>query len=154
LPEIRLKIWGEQWEKAGASLAPWWQGRGTHGAEYAKALTASRINLAILSEAREGASSGDLTTSRTFQIPAAGGFMLHERTEELGRYFTENAECGCFADQKELAQKIVYYLAHDEERREIAAAGRRRAWDSGYNVDNRARKVLEKFRQLYSAQNK
>jgi glycosyltransferase involved in cell wall biosynthesis len=148
LPEIKLRIWGEQWEKANSSLARWWQGRGSHGAEYAKALVGSRINLAILSEVRKGASSGDLTTSRTFQIPATGAFMLHERTAELARYFTENEECAAFGNEGELIEKIKYYLSHDAERDSIARSGRQRALDSEYFVDNRAGAVLKKFAEL------
>ena len=151
LPQVKLRIWGEQWEKADTSLAPWWQKRGSHGAEYAKSLVASKINLAILSEARKSASSGDLTTSRTFQIPATGAFMLHERTTELAQYFQEGKECACFSEQDELVKKISFYLEHDAERREIAQVGYTRAWDSGYFVDHRAQAVLDKFAQLYAA---
>lgn len=149
LPDIKLRIWGEQWEKANPSLSRWWQGRGSHGAEYAKALVASRINLAILSEVRKGASSGDLTTSRTFQIPATGGFMLHERTKELADYFQEGRECAAFGDENELVETINYYLKNEAEREKIARAGRQRALDSKYFVDNQALTVLEKFAELY-----
>jgi glycosyltransferase involved in cell wall biosynthesis len=149
LPAADLRVWGEQWEKAQQSVVcDRWQGRGTHGVEYAKALVASKINLAILSEARTGASSGDLTTSRTFQIPATGAFMLHERTAELAQYFTEGDECGCFDAPDELVNKIKHYLAHAGERRRLAAAGHERALQSGYSVDNQAQSVLDKFAAL------
>jgi len=58
------------------------------GAEYAKAIRPSRINLRILSEMRKGASSGDLITrAHVSYIPACGGFMLHERTRESRAVF-------------------------------------------------------------------
>src|SRR5262249_23122090 len=98
LPHLELKIWWTQWERARADLGLCVQGWAPTGREYAKAISASSINIAILSEARGEASSGDLTTTRTFEIPAVGGFMLHERTAEAQSLFVEGAECAMFAD--------------------------------------------------------
>jgi 2-polyprenyl-3-methyl-5-hydroxy-6-metoxy-1,4-benzoquinol methylase len=53
--------------------------------------SASKINLGLLSEAGGGTTLGDQVTARTWQIPAAGGFMLLESTEELVRYFAPAA---------------------------------------------------------------
>jgi hypothetical protein len=148
LPAVRLKVWGDQWERAvdalGSSLAQ----QPVFGAEYAKAISASRINLGILSEVREGASSGDLITSRTFHIPGTGGFMLHERTDEVRHYFDEGRECAMFGDADELVAKIAYYLAHEDERRRVSEAGHRRCLASGYSYDDRAATVIAKTREL------
>jgi spore maturation protein CgeB len=148
LPSMHLRIWGAQWESAQPSLGSRIEGRGVFGMEYSKALIASKINLCILSEARRGASSGDLITSRTFHIPATGAFMLHERSTELLNYFEEGTECACFETGEELIEKIAYYLERPEERQEIAAAGRRRVLDSGYSVDCRAMVILEKVAEM------
>ncbi len=148
LPSIRLRIWGGQWESARPSLGLNIEGRGVFGLEYSKALLASKVNLCILSEARRGASSGDLITSRTFHIPATGAFMLHERSAELVNYFGEGTECGCFETGAELVEKIVYYLERPEERKAVAAAGRHRALSSGYSVDCRATEILKKIAEL------
>ena len=138
VPDVNLKIWGNQWEKMRAEvLQPSIVGTGIEGAGYALAIQSSIINIAILSEARQGASSGDQITSRTFHIPASGGFMLHERTEELRQYFTEGTEIACFDHAEELAQKIRYYLKHPQERELLRVQGHQRcvAEDS---VDARA----------------
>lgn len=148
LPGARMRIWGSQWEKSRSTLGHRIEGRHVLGLEFAKALVASRVNIAILSEARKGASSGDRITSRTFHIPATGAFMLHERTEELARYFAEGEECGCFGTAAELVEKTVYYLERDEERRRVAEAGRRRCFESGYSVDDRAAAVVAKALEL------
>ncbi|MEW6213030.1 MAG: hypothetical protein AB1631_32205, partial [Acidobacteriota bacterium] len=63
LPERRIRVWGDQWGAARATLGERIEGRGVFGIEYAKAMIASRVNLSILSEARRGASSGDLITA-------------------------------------------------------------------------------------------
>ena len=147
LPSIHLRVWGEQWGKT-TSLGSCVTRCGVYGSEYAKAIAGSKINLAILSEARLGASSGDLTTSRTFHIPATGAFMLHERSAELLEYYEEGVECACFGTVEELVNKIGYYLERIEERQAVAAAGRRRALESGYSVDCRATEILEKAREI------
>ena len=147
-PDIRLKIWGSQWNKAGPKLKRWLVERETIGAEYAKAIRLSSINLGILSEARPGSSSGDLITARTFHIPACGGFMLHERSAEIGEYFVEDRECALFGDAREMIDKVSYFLAHPEERAAIAEAGHLRCLSSGNAVDDRVRTVLSKFNEL------
>lgn len=151
LPSITLRIWGRLWDDAPAVLQPHVQGRGVLGLEFAKAMVASRINLAILSEARRGSSAGDQITARTFHIPATGAFMLHERTRELLQYFHDGRECASFATPAELVQKIEHFLAHDAERRAIAAAGRRRCLDAGYAVDYRAAAVIRQATGLRKA---
>ncbi|MEK6322365.1 MAG: glycosyltransferase [Acidobacteriota bacterium] len=151
LPSIRLRIWGAQWESARSSLGPRIEGKYALGREYAKAISASKINLGLLAESWKGASSGDRITSRTFHIPASGGFLLHERTEEFTKYFEEGIECDCFDTPEELVEKISYYLDRDEERQALAAAGHRRAIESGYAVDCRANEILIKVAEIRAA---
>ena len=150
-PGVKLKIWGMQWEKAGATLAPWVESREVLGAEYAKAIRLSKVNLGILSEMRKGASSGDLITARTFHIPACGGFMLHERTTEVADFFEEGRDCGMFAGAEEMAEKVAYYLDHPAEREAITEAGHLRCLNSGNSVDDRANAILAKVAELRGA---
>jgi spore maturation protein CgeB len=150
-PGVRFRIWGAQWESARHSLSERIEGRGVVGIEYAKALIASKINLAILREVQVGASSGDQITSRTFHIPATGAFMLHERTGEFLQYFEEGKECACFETPNELRDKIAYYLDHEKERLAMAASGRQRSIQSGYSVDCRANEILAKIAEIRAA---
>ena len=142
-PQLRVRVWGEQWWRARAPEL----GRevlGGHevaGDQYARAIAASTINLAILSERRHGASEGDRITSRTFHIPAVGGFMLHERTDEVVSLFREGVECACFADAAELALTVDEYLADDARRAAVAARGREVVW-SRDSWDHRIRDIL------------
>ncbi len=142
-PDIDLQIWGNQWLERGRSLKlrKFIRGKPLNGTSYAKALRAFRINLGIMSGVVPGASQGDETTTRTYEIPACGGFMLHERTEEVLELFEEGKEIACFGDAEELAQKIDYYLAHPEQRAEIAAAGYARCVPA-YSYDNRMREII------------
>lgn len=149
LPNVKLQVWGSHWDRA---TAPQLRDAIMHqiviGAEYAKCIRASRINLGLLSEIVQGASSGDHITARTFHIPASGGFMLHERTDEVVQYFRENEECALFSDGQEMVAKIHHYLNHDLERQKVAEAGRARSLSSGYSVDMRIEQVLTKYHEI------
>ena len=148
LPNLRMKIWGNNWKQSDALLAEVATGRMATGQEYAKAITASKISVALLVERLSDWPQGDVTTARTFEIPGAGGFMLHERTQEAQRFFIEDEECAMFGDEGELVDKIRHYAVNEEARSRIATAGRQRATRSGYSYDARAGTVVEKAVEL------
>jgi hypothetical protein len=151
LPEIDLKIWGSQWEKSQSiALSGSIMGRGVTGEDYTRAVRGASICLGLLSETGKGSSSGDLITARTFQIPACGTFMLHERNGEVLRYFAEDREAAFFDSPEELAQKVRHHLDHSAGRERIAAAGLRRSVRDGYAIDSRMRVVLAWLEQRLS----
>jgi spore maturation protein CgeB len=145
LPNIHLRIWGNQWNRAASSLGNAVMGAEITGEDYARAICASSISLGLLSEARTGSSSGDLITARTFQIPACGAFMLHERNPEVLEYFTEDAEAGFFDGTQELISNISRYLADAPSRERIAAGGLARSEASGYSIDDRMKVVADRI---------
>ena len=148
LKDLRLYIWGApEWGQV-PGLSARFKGRPVWGHEYAKAIQASSINLGLLFEGGPSAPAGDQITSRTFEIPAVGGFMLHQRTDEALNYFDEDKECAFFADADELVEKVRYYLEHQDKRMSIAAAGRVRCLASDYSVNARVDEVLARYRQL------
>jgi spore maturation protein CgeB len=146
LPSVRLVVWGSQWGRSRSpEIATSLTGDEILGDEYSKALQGASICLGFLSEITMGASSGDLTTSRTFEIPACGAFMLHERNAESVRYFTEDKEAGFFESADELVEKVEFYLKHRDERLRVAACGRERCLQSGYSLDARMIRVESWF---------
>jgi spore maturation protein CgeB len=148
-PDVRLRVWGTQWAGQSRSLddlAGAVQGYSVIGDLYALAIACTTINVGLLSERRPGASSGDLTTSRTFEIPACGGFMLHERTDEVLSFFTEGTEIACFGDEVELVEKIRYYLAHDQEREKMRRAAHERCI-AEYSVDGLAEGIIRRYEE-------
>jgi spore maturation protein CgeB len=142
-PNLDLRIWGDGWASRSESqpLQSCIRGFPLLGGAYARGIQAARINLAIMSGVVQGASSGDLTTSRTYTIPAVGGFMLHERNPEVLELYKEGKEIECFDSPEELAEQIDYYLAHPSERENIARAGRARCVPA-YSYDNRMAEIL------------
>jgi spore maturation protein CgeB len=107
------------------------------GLEYMNAILSLDINLGIVSKWNR-----NHTASRSFQIPALGAFLLHERNEVIRECFREGEEAEFFGSDDELVEKCRYYTEHPEERRRIAAAGRARCLASGYFETDRVREVL------------
>lgn len=143
-PDIDLRIYGNLWnEKSTTStLSKHIEGFALEGTSYAKAIAAARINLGIMSGILHGASQGDKTTTRTYEIPSCGGFMIHERNDEVLSLFEEDKEIVCFSTVEELAQKIDYYLKHSDQRKAIASAGYKRCVPD-YSYDNRMIEILK-----------
>jgi spore maturation protein CgeB len=106
-------------------------------AEYARVLSATKISLGFLRKMNR-----DLQTTRSVEIPACRAFMLAERTDEHARLFEEGQEAEFFGSFEELLAKCRYYLAHDLERRKIAAAGYHRA-RACHTVRRRVSGILE-----------
>lgn len=143
LPDIHMRIWGAQWSRADRKrgMEGIVEGRTVEGEEYVRAIASSKINLAILSEDRPGSSAGDQITSRTFHIPACGGFMLHERTQELLEVLSEPSEVMCFRDTDELVAHVGNLINDNPRRALIAARGRQRIAASN-SWDHRIRDII------------
>ena len=60
---------------------------------------------------------------RDFEVPMSGGFYMVEYMEELEEFFEIGKEIVCYTGPQDLADKIKYYLAHDDERTQIQQAG-------------------------------
>lgn len=142
-PNLRLRVWGNQWDRANAAgpVAKYIEHRGVVGAEYVRAIAASAINLGLLSEQRPGSSAGDQITSRTFHTPACGGFLLHERTDEVLQIFEDGSSIVCFGDDAEMIERVDEYLATPVRRHEIAERGRR-VVESTHSWDTRIQEIL------------
>lgn len=150
-PQPTLKIWGTQWERSQSNyLQQSIMGTEVTGFEYTKAICGASICLGLLSEQGRGSSSGDLITSRTFQIPACGTFMLHERNDEVLKFFEEGRDAEFFSSPTELAEKIKVYLSDDDRRQKIANNGLQRSQRDGYSADGRMKVVLTWLNQRIS----
>ena len=86
----------------------------------------SRINLNITSKTIE---SG--IPQRIFDILSSGGFCITNYQPEIAEYFIDGQELVMYSDMADLMNKVEYYLAHEEERVQIAQNG--------------CKKVLENF---------
>ena len=65
----------------------------------------------------------DQIKGRNFEIPGCGGFLLTNYVDGLERYYEIGKEIVCFGSKTDLAEKIKYYLLHEDEREQIAGKG-------------------------------
>lgn len=105
--------------------------------EYCMALQGFGISLCFLRKLNL-----DRQTTRSVEIPACGGFMLAERTDEHQRLFKEGVEAAYFSSDEELLAQCRHYLSHPDERDRIAQAGRDHCLKSDYTHDAMVRRVI------------
>jgi glycosyltransferase involved in cell wall biosynthesis len=142
---IPVRVWGNGWESFKENVPGLTVERHAlvnSGGDlfYTKGICATRINLCFLRKANR-----DLQTDRSIEIPACGGFMLAEYTDEHARLFDEDKEAVFFRNREELVEKIRYYLDHEEQRAAIAKAGRERCVRDGYANMDRVQYMLTRL---------
>ncbi len=125
-PGIRLRLYGGYWDRDPV-LRPLHRGF-AYGRDYRLAVGGAKIALCLVRKANR-----DGHVMRTFEIPAMGGFLLADRTEEHRETYAEDREAVFYADETELLDKLRFYLGNDDARMKIAEAGRARI-TSGANT--------------------
>ena len=122
LLDLDLRIFGRQWHhlSRGSQLrARWRHGQGL-GSEMAEVIGAARVTVNFVR-----AEHGCAHSMKTFEIPASGGFMLTNDTEEQRLFFQGDEECVYFDSPEEMAAKAKFYISHHHERARIRLAGMR-----------------------------
>jgi spore maturation protein CgeB len=121
LPNVRLAIWGNQWQDKCCHhpLRLSIRGHAIYTYQMIKAFMTTNIVLNFIRT-----QNGDAHNMRSFEVPASGAFLLTQRTnDQRNRFFKEHESVACFATKDELIAQIRYYLAHDQERQAIARNG-------------------------------
>jgi len=142
IPDVS-HVWGNGWTAAalkGQIARGAVQGAGLWGPDYVNALASFKIGLGLLSKYIP-----EQHTTRSFEIPAAGTFLLAERTDEHQAFFEEGEEAEFFDSPDELASKANFYLSHEAPRQRIARRGRERCHRSGYDTDSVLARVLNEI---------
>jgi len=139
--DIDLKIYGFDWEKKlkHTNLKKLLMGPAI-GTDYAKAIQSSKISLGFLNRKVR-----DTFTTRTFEIPACGGFLLAERSAMHSKLFSEDKEAVFFSNKEELVEKVKYYLKNDEKRNQICVKGNNKINSSNYSWPKLMKNLLDKI---------
>jgi len=90
--------------------------------------------------------SGELGNGRLYQLPANGVMQICDCADVLGEVFEPGKEIVGYRSIDEAIELIRYYLEHDEERKQIAAAGFRRAMKD-YKYSTCLYRVLDEVKQ-------
>jgi spore maturation protein CgeB len=154
LTDLDFKLWGNDWNPD-SSLARVLQRGGARLSteESVKVFNAAQINLNLHSSAfHDGVNpEGDFVNPRTFELAACGAFQLTDHRSLLPELFRADGgaadlEMATFGHESQLRGLIEYYLAHPDERRQIAANARRRTLaEHTYEL-----RMAEALRHIYS----
>ena len=79
---------------------------------------------------------------RVFDIMGCGGFVLSNYQPELAELFENGREVVLYESVADMEEKIEYYLAHEEERKEIARQGCRKVQEI-YRFEMRVSEILK-----------
>ncbi|TLG05315.1 glycosyltransferase family 1 protein [Nocardia cyriacigeorgica] len=109
-----------------------------YGEDFSHAVATVTANLVLLNSANR-----DTHTCRTFEVPAAGGLFVGERSTEHGELLDEGTECLLFSSRAEL-REILDRCAREPDRvAKIAAAGHRRIVAGRHRYVDRARDIVD-----------
>lgn len=104
---------------------------------YRTVLGNARMALGLLSKL-----APDVTTTRSFEIPACQTLLLSERTAALESYYSDREEAVFFDSPEELAASAVCLASDPHRAGMIAAAGYQRFVSDGYSIAARMRQLL------------
>jgi spore maturation protein CgeB len=125
MPGLDVGLWGPGWDAAPELQklpACTWRGRRISAAAAAKVYNLAKICPNVHHPQTQ---IGGLNT-RTFEVPAAGGFELVDTVAGLEDHFEIGREIVAYMSPAHWRELADYYLAHPAERAAIAARGRAR----------------------------
>ena len=102
------------------------------------AIARTAVNICLVRRANR-----DGHVMRSFEIPAVGGFMLTEDTEEHRAFFGPEGQCVLyFKTPKEAAEKSHWAIANATERQRMAAAAHAKITRGGHTYTHRLQTML------------
>ena len=149
LSKHNVRLWGTGWERlpADSPLRGSLRGGWTWGEEMSKAFSAADIVLNVIR-----AQNGQAHNMRTFEAPACGAFMLSTHTRDQLAWLPDGIGAGYYLSIDELAEKVAYYLRHEDERAQIAAEGHRLIVEGGHTYHDRMQTLIETLEHLHPAE--
>ncbi len=139
---INVSIWGNRWQKSPYfdKLQAHWRGNAISGRNYVAAIQGSKICLGMLSKGNR-----DLHTTRSLEIPFAGGLFCGERTSEHQQMYAEGTEAVFWSNASECADVCTELLKDDVRREKIRLAGMKKVRKLELGNEDLCNKILKLF---------
>jgi spore maturation protein CgeB len=139
LADYDLGIWGPGWNKVnsksflGKRIV---KSEGVNANEMSKIYQTSKICLNLMRSQNDEAHN-----MKSFEIPALGGFMLANRSQDHLNFFKEGEEAAFFEDMDELRSQIMKYISDDKYRNCMSERAQKIVREN-HSYLNRAKEVL------------
>jgi hypothetical protein len=135
-PDVRLDLYGGYWHRDPV-LKRFCRGFAL-GRQYRVATARAKVVVNLVRRANR-----DGHVMRSFEVPACGGCMLAERTEDHARFFQEGAEAVFFTTPEELVQRARLLVDDAARRAAIGAAGHGRVVRDGHTYGHRLQTLID-----------
>lgn len=109
-----------------------------YGEGFSVAVSAVLANLVLLNS-----DNRDTHTCRTFEVPAAGGLFVGERTDEHMSLLEDGRECRLFSSSEELDDILTWCRTEPDAARDMAERGRLRIVGDHHAYVDRAREMID-----------
>jgi hypothetical protein len=136
---LGVAIWGGLWERSPIwnRLKASWRGPGLSGRAYVDAIRGSKVCLGLLSSRNR-----DEHTTRSMEIPYAGGLLCAQRTPEHEGLYRDGHEAVFWASVDECYEVCSRLLADDEARERIRSSGMIRVRQNGVGNETLIARLL------------
>ncbi len=116
---------------SGASLAP-----SMYGEDFSRGIATTMSNLVLLNSENR-----DTHTCRTFEVPAAGGLFVGQRTDEHREILSDEVEALLFDSDEELLERLAWVDSHPAEASRMRQRGREAILKRGDTYADRVREL-------------
>lgn len=141
-----LKIWGVDWDRAPQYGIPLRDGSWQYWLDHRHAPAVYNSAKIVLGLQNEFGFATNLTM-RTCEVMGSGGFLLASRTKATTTMFQHRRHLALSGSPEQTLALVDYYLAHDDERAEIAAAGQAEV-RARFTYAHRAEELLDYVKRL------
>ncbi|UKT65379.1 CgeB family protein [Pedobacter mucosus] len=138
---VPLSIWGNGWEKSHlfSRLKPAFRGPSLEGRDYIAAIQGAKICIGLLSKGNR-----DLHTTRSYEVPYAGGLLCAKRTTEHQALYLEDEEAVFWSNAEECATRCLELLKNDK-REKMRLSGMRKVRAIGAGNEDVCRKIMDEL---------
>jgi spore maturation protein CgeB len=139
---LSLALYGAYWKHYGGTCSQW---RGYADPKTMRMATGgAKISLCLVRRANR-----DGHTMRSFEVPAMGGCMLAEDTEEHREIFgAEGHAMVYFNSIPQMVEKARWLLAHEEERKRLASAAHALITGGKNTYADRLKTILQRTEEM------